>query len=210
MRIDIPGAGRRRKRKDAMSGLLLFGWRAYDGFMEIAVLVVDVHQSMVDEGPWNSAIFLDRCGQVIRAARQRGAEVVHVMHSDGPGSGFEPGAPGWELHPMVAPLEGERVFVKEFNSAFRRTGLEAYLRERGIGRLVLMGMQTEYCIDTTCRVAFEKEFELVMPEGTNTTFDNGGLRAELIVRHHNERIFKGRFASMPSVEAVVAALGEPD
>jgi nicotinamidase-related amidase len=170
------------------------------------VLMVDVHQSMVAEGPWRAEGFLADCRRLIGVARDHGVEVVHVMHDEGPGSGFGPGEPGWNLHPEVAPLPGEQVFVKNFSSAFYRTGLEDYLRARGVGRLVLMGMQSEYCIDSTARVGFEKGFELVMPEGTNTTFDNGDVPAEALVRLQNERIFKNRFAAMPSVAAAAASL----
>ena len=64
-------------------------------------------------------------------------------------------------------------------------------------------MQTEYCIDTTCRVAFEKGYKLIMPEDTNTTFDNGNLSAKEVYQYHNFRIFKNRFAKVDNVDKIV-------
>lgn len=69
-----------------------------------------------------------------------------------------------------------------------------------------MGIQTEYCVDTTCRVAFELGYRVVMPEMTNTTYDSGLLTAALIHAHHNREIFVGRFASVPPMEEAVALL----
>jgi nicotinamidase-related amidase len=67
-------------------------------------------------------------------------------------------------------------------------------------------MQTEYCIDTTCRVAFEKGYALVMPEKTNTTFDNDMLSGKQIYEYHNFNIFKNRFADVKSLESVITAI----
>ena len=58
---------------------------------------------------------------------------------------------------MLQPLqEGERIFEKCYNSAFKDTGLEEYLKEKKITDIILGGLQTEYCIDATCKSAFER------------------------------------------------------
>lgn len=67
-------------------------------------------------------------------------------------------------------------------------------------------LHAEYCFDTTLRVAFEHGYDLIVPEMTNTTFDNGVLTGEQIGRHHNERIFRDRFARVLPMDAALAAI----
>jgi nicotinamidase-related amidase len=168
-----------------------------------ALLVVDVQNDAVWRGPYEVERILANIARLIAACRSAGVEVVHVQHDEPRG---EPGAPGtdaWEIHESVRPESGEKVVRKRFNSAFRETGLLAHLQDRGIGTLVLVGIQTEYCVDTTCRVAFEHGFRVIMPEWTNTTFDNGDLSARQLHELYNRRIFADRFAETPTIEEAV-------
>jgi nicotinamidase-related amidase len=75
-----------------------------------------------------------------------------------------------------------------------------------VDTLILVGMQTEYCIDTTCRVAFEMGYRVVVPEMTNTTCDNGELGAKQIYEYHNRRIFVDRFAALKSMAETMDAV----
>ena len=144
---------------------------------------------------------------MIAACRAAGVEVIFVQHDGEPGSDEEPETEGWEIHAAVRPEPGETVVRKRFNSAFRETDLRAHLEARGIGRLILVGIQTEYCVDTTCRVAYEHGFDIVMPELTNTTFDNGDLEARQIYELYNERIFAGRFATVCPLSTILESIG---
>ncbi|MEQ8331513.1 MAG: hypothetical protein RH859_13725 [Longimicrobiales bacterium] len=65
-------------------------------------------------------------------------------------------------------------------------------------------------MDTTCRVAFDHGFRVVMPRGTNTTYDNGDVSARQIVELCNERIFAGRFAEVPSMDEAVRRIRDGD
>ncbi len=172
-----------------------------------ALLVVDVQNVAFRYDPWRGEEVVRNIATMVRACRDAGVEVIYVQHDGEPGGESEPGSEGWKICPAVAPESGEKVIRKRFNSAFRETELDAYLAERGIGTLILVGIQTEYCVDTTARVAFELGYRLVMPEMTNTSFDNGELTGEQIVRHWNRHIFAGRFAEVVGIEEVVRRLG---
>ena len=78
---------------------------------------------------------------------------------------------------------------------FKETGLKEYLDQQGIEKLVLWGMQTEYCVDTSVKVAFEHGYKLVVPEGTVTTFDGDDIPAETINDFY-ENIWDERFADV--------------
>jgi nicotinamidase-related amidase len=169
-----------------------------------ALLVVDLQDAAVARGPWRVEEVVANIAALVDACRSAGIEVVHVQHDGAPGEDEEPGTPGWRIHAPVAPRPGEKVVRKRFNSAFRGTDLRAHLDARGVTTVVLVGIQTEYCVDTTCRVAFEHGYRVVMPEMTNTTFDNGNVEAGSIHEMFNRRIFDGRFAT---VCPMAAALG---
>ncbi|MEJ2503927.1 MAG: cysteine hydrolase family protein [Gemmatimonadota bacterium] len=173
-----------------------------------ALLVVDVQNEAVRRGPYRGDRVLRNIARLIEVARAAGVEVIHVQHDEPPGEPGEPGTEPWEIHASVRPEPGEKRVRKRFNSAFRDTDLLAYLRQGGVGTLVLVGIQTEYCVDTTCRVAFEYGFRVILPEWTNTTYDNGDVPARQIHELFNRRIFAGRFAEVPPMEVAVRALQE--
>lgn len=168
-----------------------------------ALLVVDVQNRAVELGPYRGAEVLADIAALQAACRAAGVDVIHVQHDEPPGTPGAPGTEGWEIHEAVRPLPGETVVRKRHNSAFKDTDLLAHLRDRDVGTLILVGIQTEYCVDTTCRVAFDHGFRVIMPRGTNTTYDNGDVSARQIVELCNERIFAGRFAEVPSMDAVL-------
>ena len=68
-------------------------------------------------------------------------------------------------------------FDKQVNSAFRGTGLLEYLREKNESTIVIVGLQTEYCIDATLKAGFEHGFRMIVPANTNSTFDNRYMTA---------------------------------
>ena len=172
-----------------------------------ALLVVDVQNRAVELGPYRGDVVLENIRALVVACRAAGVEVIYVQHDEPIGTEGEPGSTGWEIHPSVRPRPGERIFRKEHNSAFRGTDLHPYLEERAVGTLIIVGIQTEYCVDTTVRVAFEKGYEVIIPEWTNTTYDNGEVSAAQIYELHNRRIFDGRFGTLVDVRDVLEQLG---
>ena len=161
-------------------------------------------------GPYQRDVVLDNIAELIGTSRAAGVEVIYVQHDGELGGDEAPGSTGWEIHKAVRPDVGEKVVRKRFNSAFRETDLRSYLDRQGIRTLVLVGIQTEYCVDTTCRVAFENGFSVVVPEMTNTTFDNGELTARQIYELYNHRIFDGRFATLRSMSETLRAIENGD
>ena len=91
--------------------------------------------------------------RVLAAFRAEGNPVVHVRHD------FEPGG---SIHASVAPIEGERVFTKTEVSCFNGTQVLAYLKQIGVERLVIVGMQTHMCLEAATRAAHDLGFECVV------------------------------------------------
>lgn len=171
-----------------------------------ALLVVDVQRAAVEREPYRCDEVLENIVALVGACRSGGVEVVYVQHDGEAGGDLEPGSPGWELHEEIRPVERERVVRKRFNSAFRETDLHRYLRSSGVSELIVVGIQTEYCIDTTVRVAFELGYDVTIPELTNTTYDNEDLTGAQIYDHHNRRIFDGRFGVVRPLAYVLSSI----
>lgn len=138
---------------------------------------------------------------LIRKAREAGVTVIHVQHADSPGHPLERGTVGWQIHPRVAPAAGEPVVEKETPDSFLGTTLREELESRGIRCLILAGMQTEYCVDTTCRRAFGLGYNVTLAADAHGTWDSDVLSAAQIVAHHND-VVAGSFADVVPVAGI--------
>ncbi len=170
------------------------------------LLVVDVQTSLIKEHPYNELQVLANISKLLGTAREHGLEVVYVRHEDEEGGDLERGSEGWEIYSDIAPVAGEKIFDKHFNSAFLKTGLREYLIDRKVDTIILVGLQTEYCIDATCKAAFEHGFRILIPEETNTTFDNEFMSGEKVYEYYNNKIWNHRFAQIMPMEEVISLI----
>lgn len=173
-----------------------------------ALLIVDVQEAAVASRPFEIDAVLANIATLLSAARATSVPVVFIQHDGKPGEAEEPHTPGWEIHSGLGPRADEPVIRKRSNSAFRDTDLHSLLQSIGVDTLVVTGIQTEYCVDTTVRVAFELGYSVVIPELANTTFDNGPVSGREIYEMVNERIWADRFASLVPVEDIVRSWRE--
>ena len=172
------------------------------------LLVVDMQKALTeDEELYDAEAFMDRNIRLIDAARKNNVEVIFVQHDAGEGSGFSVGDEDFEIDPRVAPKEGEKVFVKTINSCFGNKEFKAYMEQQEDKRLMVIGLQTNYCIDATVKSAFERGFEVIVPEGTNSTFDNDYMTGETTVAYYNEDVWDG-VADLPTFEEAMEMIEE--
>lgn len=120
-----------------------------------ALLIIDMQQGMRDTpAPRNNPHAEQRIAHVLAAWRAAGAPVVHVRHiSRTPGSPFWPGQPGAAFQADFTPLAHEHVQEKNVPDAFIHSGLERWLRVRGIEALVIVGVSTNNSVEATARSA---------------------------------------------------------
>ena len=156
----------------------------------MVLLVVDMQKGLVDEELYAFDTFLDRIVRLIDAARKHHDEVIYAQHDAGPGSGLSVGDSDFEIVDPVRPESGEKVFVKTINSCFGNKDFRDYLEKQEDKRLMIVGLQTNYCIDCTVKSAFERGFEVIIPERTNSTFDNDFMTAEMTYRYYNEDVWE--------------------
>ena len=166
------------------------------------LLVVDMQKGIVDEELYDYENFMDRTVTLIDAARKNNVEVIFIQHDAGEDSGLSIGDEDFELVDEVGRKEGEKVFVKKINSCFGNKDFREYMEKQEDKRLMIIGLQTNYCIDATVKSAFERGFEVIIPEGTNTTFDNDYMTGETTVRYYNDDVWEEIVDSVTLEEAL--------
>lgn len=132
--------------------------------MNQALLLIDIQNDYFPGGAMElvgSPAAGAQAGKLLQVFREKALPVIHIQHlSTRPGATFFlPHTRGIEIHSSVAPGPNEIVIQKNFPNSFRGTPLLDYLRERHIRQLVIGGMMTHMCIDSTNRAAADLGFE---------------------------------------------------
>ena len=169
----------------------------------MVLLVVDTQKAITNNELYQFKLFEANVGRIIYNARQNGVEVMFVRHDDGAGNELTKGNDGFEIYQGFQPADDEVIFDKNVNSSFKDTGLLEYLREKEENTIIIVGLQTDYCIDATIKAGFEHGFKMIVPANTNSTFDNEYMSAEQTYRYYNEFMWKNRYAECISFEEVI-------
>ena len=167
------------------------------------LLVVDVQKGITDERLYAFDTFIDRITRLIDTARKNGTELVYFQHDDGPGTGFSIGDEAFEIAGQVTPEKEEKVYIKTINSCFGNKAFTEYMEQQEDKRLIIIGLQTNFCIDATVKSAFERGYRVIIPKGTNSTFDNEYMNGETTCRYYNEFMWPGRFAECISFDEAI-------
>lgn len=166
----MPGYGRRVSALQNRSGSVL--------------LVVDVQNAVVAQAYRRDAV-IGNIAALVQRARGSGVAVVWVQHSD---DELPYGGDGWQIVPELVPTDGESRIEKVYGDAFEDTSLDAVLAELGVGRLVVVGAQTDACIRSTIHGAFTRGFDVTLVSDAHTTEDQtswGAPAPEQVIAHTN-------------------------
>lgn len=166
----------------------------------MTLLIVDAQRAITNETLYRFEEFVTNVKLLIDTARKCGIEVIYIRHDDGPGEPLSKGNEGFEIYDEFKPAKGEKIFDKTVNSPFRDTGLTGYLKEKKETELIIAGLQTDYCIDAAVKCGFEHGFRIIVPEYSNSTFDNEFMTAEETYKYYNRFMWSGRYAASVSME----------
>jgi nicotinamidase-related amidase len=151
-----------------------------------ALLVVDVQIGLVElMSAEVQRSILPRIKTLLAKARASGIPVVFIQHDVPKGHPLETDTKGWEIHPSLKPAEEEQVIRKRESDSFFGTTLQQELAKTAITHLVIAGGMTEYCVDTTCRLATSLGYDVTLAGDAHLTRDNGVLTAANIIAHHD-------------------------
>jgi nicotinamidase-related amidase len=187
------------------------------------LLVIDMQQAFVTHaehwgpgGERNNPGAEERVRELLAAFRSRGMPVVHARHDS-----VEEGSPLWPGLPSHAFIAGceppddesEPVFGKAVNSAFIGTDLEAHLRANFLSDLVICGITSIHCVNTTVRMAGNLGFSVRVPEDATATFARRNVMrpSEVIpaqVVHETAlSVLHGEFCQVTTTAEIIEALG---
>lgn len=168
-----------------------------------ALLIIDMQLGNFQgsDPVYDGEKLLSKVQRLIGKARDEGVPIFYVQNKGSKGDPDEIGTPGWEFHPIIAPKGGDVVIEKETPDAFHRTTLSQKLRSKGAERLVIAGLQTEYCVDTTCRRAYSLGYDVVLVKDAHSTWGSSSLTAEQIINHHNQ-VLGGWFVTLKNLNEI--------
>jgi nicotinamidase-related amidase len=172
--------------------------------MPTALLVIDMQRALCtgDEAAHGIDEVLRQVNHLVRGARQAGAPVVLVQHEED-GGPLSHGAPGWQLVDGLEAAAADPRIRKKTPNSFHGTTLQPLLQELGITRLVVCGLQTDFCVDTTVRQALPLGYDIALAADAHSTTD-GVISAPQVIAHHNRTLrYMTHFG--PAVEVRPAA-----
>lgn len=154
--------------------------------MNSAVLVIDMQQGLCegDGAAFDCEGTIARINEVTRKARQAAVPVVFIQHESQQGY-LEHGTAAWQLARGLEVAPADLNVRKTTPDSFLRTDLEALLRRAGVERLVVCGMHTEFCVDTTTRRALALGFPVTLVSDAHTSAGNAAISAQQVIAHHN-------------------------
>ena len=179
-----------------------------------ALLLIDVQHSFTARPYWQAdraARFLARCNALVDGCEAAGVPIVRIVHTDGPARADNPFA---HASGLVRPLDGLRDLQpaleveKHRHSALVGTGLAVWLHQQGIRHLIVAGIRTEQCCETTTRHASDEGWAVDYCTEATLTFDmqtpSGAALGADAITERTETVLAGRFATLVTVEQALA------
>jgi len=172
--------------------------------MNTALLVIDIQDSFkISPARWasrNNPRFEENVTKLIRVFRDASLPIIFVLHNDSD-PGFRLGDPEVRLMDFLDYRDTDPLIRKNTRNAFTSTDLQQRLDALGVRRVVISGISTEQCCETTTRVAADLGYDVDFVTEATATFPIGNLSTEAIVER-TEAVLRGRFANIRTVDEV--------
>jgi nicotinamidase-related amidase len=149
-----------------------------------ALIVIDVQNGVVGAAHQRDEV-VSNVRHLVEKARIEEVPVVWVQHSD---EDLARGSDDWKIVPELAPDDAEPLIEKHYGDSFEDTDLEDVLSGLGVGRLVVVGAQTDQCVRSTLHGAFTRGYDATLVKDAHTTEDLSAYGApppEQVIRHTN-------------------------
>lgn len=173
--------------------------------MNSALLIIDVQQALCS-GQWAAHDIervVDRINAVAARARATSLPVILVQHEEADGQ-LKYGTEGWQLYDRLATRPEDIRLRKAASDSFHKTELQALLQSNKVDHLIVCGLQSEFCVDSTVRGALARGYPVTLVADGHSTLDNAVLSASQISAHHNATLANlGSFG--PRVTTTAAA-----
>lgn len=167
--------------------------------MKQALLVIDMQNGLIDLGPLDYDLIQERAMSLMKAAHAAKRVIILVRHTESFDGGLKEGSREWQFDSLLSSLPHDKFLNKTESSAFLNTDLEGDLKKLGVTHVLIMGMQTEYCVDATIKSGYERGFAMQVVKDGVTTFDSPILSAAQLNAHYVHAIYPN-FAECKTAE----------
>ena len=171
-----------------------------------ALLIIDVQNAMFlpDNPVFNGDNLLDKIGKLADKFRSWNIPVIYVQHTSETNDKFKRGSYGWTVNSVINPVDGDLKAMKTNPDSFFKSELKEILDSHGVKNLFVCGIQTELCVDTTCRSAASKGYNVTLIEDAHSTFSGRIISPQEIINYHNQ-ILKGWFVKLTDSSSILSA-----
>lgn len=138
-------------------------------------------------------------------ARENSDLVIYIQHNGTVQEGLEAGSTGWQIINALAPQVNDIVIEKTTNDAFYKTPLNHTLQERGITDLIFCGWATDFCVDTSLKMAISRDYKVSVAADCHTLSNRGQLSAAQLIKYYNA-LWGDMLSPMQKVNVTQAAL----
>jgi nicotinamidase-related amidase len=163
-----------------------------------ALLIIDVQSELFQKSTpiYRAKVLLENIQALTERAHQAGVPVIYIQHSSN--AFLIKGSEGWQIHPQLKPLEGEKIIHKCHPSAFKETELKEHLDTKGIQMLVIAGLVTHGCVKATSLDALKHGYQVVLVSDAHSSYSKDAAK---LITEWNAKIGKAG-AVLQETEAV--------
>ncbi|NTW90726.1 MAG: cysteine hydrolase, partial [Erysipelotrichaceae bacterium] len=138
-----------------------------------ALCIIDVQNAMIqgNNPVYRSNEVLHNIKELIDKARKQLVPIIYVQHNE-EGSEFQKGLDSWEIVDMIKPHKDDPIVHKTYSDSFKDTNLKEILDQYNINELIVVGMQTDYCVNATSLRANELDYDVTIVSDAHSTFDD--------------------------------------
>lgn len=169
--------------------------------MSEALIVIDVQEDFFahpKKPVFREEYLIENINRLIAHFRKKGDPIIFVQHED---EDLKKNTVGWKVDHRIHSDARDKFVVKTTPDAFFETELSNFLQKEAVNAIFIAGLQTDYCIDTTCRSAFGKSWKTTLISDAHSTYDNDFMKAEDIISYHNHLIGSW-FAALETTEEI--------
>ncbi|UPK41479.1 cysteine hydrolase family protein [Paenibacillus pabuli] len=172
-----------------------------------ALLIIDV-QAGAFQNPlfiYDSDKLLSNIKELISWAHISKIPVILTQHNGKSGTSTSKTSPGWVLHPTLPLIAQDVKIEKNYPDSFQDTELESHLIRLGVNQLIVAGIQSEICVDATCRRAFSLGYDVILVKDGHSTTASSSLNADQIILHHNN-VLQNWFVSLTDTQSIIMSV----
>lgn len=152
-----------------------------------ALLIIDMQEAFFEDALnlFDAKGLVKRINLLIEKFRNSNYPIIFIRHCEETGP-LQKDSVKWQIFSEIASTTTDYYINKDTPDSFNNTSLNENLKDLGVTTLYVAGLQTDFCIDTTCRSAFKENFKTILIDDAHSTFDNEFLDAESTINYHHK------------------------